>query len=233
MVFRFILVFTVILSIQYIGNGQNSKNKFGLGIQTEFSIMPSYQYVWNGSDYSFNKPTTSRFYEIGLVSTFKLSRRFDLILGTEYRKLNSFSHSVDSDLGTSSSQRTIELRHWNYDFKSNAISITLGLSYEVFKFSKFDITFHAASAINVLLSSSIDFQYLTTEYFPSNGGNTFQSVLNETPPNYVINKKFNSIEAGIGIKFNKFSYQIMISGSNENLGGSNTHYGCRIRYMFL
>jgi hypothetical protein len=237
-------VFTLVFSIQYHGNGQielngngpSFKEIFNVGIQAEFSIMPSFQYTYFGSEYVFNKPSTSRFFEIGIVTTWRLSKRLDFIFGAEYRKVNRFSHDAGYKyspfVGPSGQLQRIEgLHHWDRDFKSNALSITWGLSYEVFKFSKFDLTLHAAYGRNFILSASDDFQYITTEFERSNMENSFRTVMDERPPNYIIDESFNSLETGIGMKFNRFSYEIIISTSDENL--ANAHFGGRIRYLFL
>lgn len=63
--------------------------------------------------------------------------------------------------------------------------------------------------------------------------NLFRTVLDERSPNYVMDENFNSLETGIGIKFNKFSYEIIISHNDENLAGRNAHFGGRVRYIFL
>jgi len=246
MIFRLILVFTVILSIQYNGNGQieingngpSFKELFSLGIQAEFSMTPPSQYTYSSSEYDFNKPSTSRFFEIGLVTTWRWSKRLDFIFGAEYRKLNHFSHdpsyNYSNVIGPSGQLRRLDgLHHWDRDFKSNALSITWGLSYEIFKFSKFDLTLHAAYGRNFMLNSSLDAQYITTEFERPNMDNSFQTVMDERPPNYTIDDNFNSLETGIGIKFDKFSYEIIISGNTENLVDRYAHYGGRIRYIFL
>lgn len=246
MISRLILVFTLIFSIQYNGNGQIELNGngpsfmeiFSLGIQAEFSIMPPFQYTYFSSEYDFNKPSTSRFFEIGLVTTWRLSKRLDFIFGTEYRKVNSFSHNASYNyspfVGLSGQLQRIEgLHHRDRDFKSNALSITWGLSYDVFKFSKFDLTLHAAYGRNFILSASDDFQYIITEFDRPNMDNSFRTVLGERPPNYIIDEGFNTVETGIGMKFNRFSYEILVSISDENRAVANAHFGGRIRYMFL
>ncbi len=246
MIFRLLLVLTVILSIQkngnsqieINGNGPSFKELFSLGIQAEFSIMPPSQFVYFSSEYDFNKPSTSRFFEIGLVTTWRWSNRLDFIFGTEYRKLNNFSHDPNTNYsmfpGPSGQLQPLDgLHHWDRDFKSNALSITWGLSYEIFKFSKFDLTLHAAYGKNLLLSSSVNSQYIITEFLRRDMDNSFQTIMDERPPNYVIDKNFNSLEAGIGIKFKKFSYEIIASYTDQNLASFDVHYGARIRYLFL
>ncbi len=237
MVFRIILLLMVIFSVKYTGNGQDAEKKITLGIQTEFSFMPSYQYVWNSSAVEFIKPSTSQNYEIGLVSSWKWSNRCNFILGTEYRKVNRFSYGGKSNYTRLAVGNQLEVPDdrswWYYENKTNSISVTMGLNYEIIKFSKFDIILHAAYGRNFLLKNTIDFEYIITEFRERDIDNRLESVMNERPPNYSITKKFNSIELGTGIKFNRFSYEILISTSDENLRGRKAHYGGRIRFMFL
>lgn len=92
---------------------------------------------------------------------------------------------------------------------------------------------HAAYGRNFILKGSIDNQYLITESIHQDMENEFESDMDARPPNTSINN-FDSLEAGIGIKFNKISYEILISSNDENFYVNNKpHYGGRIRYLFL
>jgi len=246
MVFRLILVSTLLLFIQINGisqieldgNGPSFKEIFSLGIQTQYSIMPSYQNGYFSSEYPFVNPTTSRFFEIGLVSNLRLSKRWDFNVSTEYRRLESFEQSGNYNYSpfpgpSGQLQRIGGLNHWNQTYNSNSVSITWGLSHEIFKFYKFDITLHAAYGVNYMLNTSLDNEYLITEFIHQDMENEFQSETDIRSPNYSISENFKTLEAGIGIKFHKFCYEILTSVSGENLAGRNFHYGGRIRYLFL